>query len=126
MMERRTARRYGLFLSVNIRIHGQSDPVTYNGKTRDISNRGGYFTTENKLNVGAALDLTVTFPVELTLGAEALVQTKSTVLRVDKSSTKGDCRFGVAVLFKRCGIVRNESANCPVSREELRIAAPLP
>lgn len=110
MMDRRTARRYELSLPVNIRIPVQTDPVTCNGKTRDISTRGVYLTTENDLNVGAELDLTVTLPAEVTRGAEVLVRTKCTVLRVDKSSTNGDCRVGVAALFKRYEIVRNESA----------------
>jgi hypothetical protein len=110
MMERRTARRYELYLPVNIRTLVQTDPVTRNGKTRDISNRGVYFTTENNLNVSAELDLTVTLPAEVTRGPEVLVRIKSTVLRVDKSSTKGDCRVGVVALFNRHDIVRNESA----------------
>jgi c-di-GMP-binding flagellar brake protein YcgR len=109
MMERRTARRYELYLPVNIRTLVQTDPVTYNGKTRDISNHGVYFTTGNNLNVGAELDLTVTLPAEVTRGPEVLVRIKSTVLRVDKSSANGDCRVGVAALFKRYDIVRNES-----------------
>ena len=108
-MERRTARRYELSLSIYIGIPVQTNPVTYNGKTRDISNHGVYFTTGNNLNVGAELDLTVTLPAEVTRGPEVLVRIKSTVLRVDKSSANGDCRVGVAALFKRYDIVRNES-----------------
>ena len=109
MMERRTARRYELSLPVNIRIPVQTNPVTYNGKTRDISNHGVYFTTGSNLNVGAELDLTVTLPAEVTRGGEVLVRIKSTVLRVDKSLANGDCRVGVAAIFKRYDIVRNES-----------------
>ena len=109
MMERRTARRYELSLPVNIRIPVQTNPVTYNGKTRDISNHGVYFTTGNNLNVGAELDLTVTLPAEVTRGGEVLVRIKSTVLRADKSLANGDCRVGVAAIFKRYDIVCNES-----------------
>jgi PilZ domain len=110
MTERRTARRYELSLPVNISIPAQTAPVSYKGRTSDISTRGVHFISEKDLKVGDDLDLTVTLLAELTGGAEVLVQTRSTVIRVEKRSGYGNCRVGVAASFKRYEIVRCESA----------------
>jgi len=110
MIERRISQRFELSLPVKIQISAQSDAQAYDGKTSDISPLGVHFIVENGLNVGAELNLTVTLPAEVTGGAEVLVQTKSTVLRVEKSSANGDCRVRVAALFRQCEIVRNKSA----------------
>ncbi len=109
MKERRTAHRYELSLPVKIRIPAYPDAVTYDGKTLDISTQGVHFIIENDLNVGVELDLTVTLPAEITGGAEVFLRTKSTVIRVEKSSVDGERRVGVAALFKQYEFVRNES-----------------
>ncbi len=111
MTERRTVRRYELSLPVKIRIPAQSDAVTYDGKTRDMSTRGVHFIIENDLKVGVELDLTVTLPVEITGGAEVFLRTKSTVIRVENSSADGERRVDVAALFKKYDFVRNESTS---------------
>ena len=97
MKERRASRRYELSLPIKIRIPAQTDAVTCNGKTRDISTGGVHFLIENDLNVGAELELTVTLPTEVTGGVNALVQAEGTVLRVEK----GSGHVGVAALIRQ-------------------------
>ena len=105
MKERRASQRYALSLPITIRIPAQTDALTCNGKTRDISTEGVHFIIENDLNVGAELDLTVTLPTQVTGGVNVLVRAEGTVLRVERNS---GC-VGVAALIKRYDIVRDES-----------------
>src|SRR3989475_9415407 len=60
MTERRAAHRYDLSLPVIIRVPYDKDGPTRNGKTRDISTRGVYFTIDQDLAAGAELDITLT------------------------------------------------------------------
>jgi len=53
MTDRRTARRYDLSLPVIIRLPIEKELSTRNGKTRDISTRGVYFTLEEGMNSGS-------------------------------------------------------------------------
>jgi hypothetical protein len=60
--EHRTTRRYDISLPVIIRVRLEKEAASRTGKTRDISSRGVYFTTDNDLSAGAELDLTLTLP----------------------------------------------------------------
>ncbi len=109
MTERRTARRYDLSLPVIIRIPVEKDAASRNGKTRDISTRGVYFTIDNDLNDGTELDLTMTLPAEVTGGTEVLIRAIGKVVRIEKRSEDGSQRVGVAAAIERYEIVRNEA-----------------
>lgn len=106
MTDRRTARRYDLSLPVLIRVPVERD--AHDGKTRDISTRGVYFTIEDNLTAGAELDLTMTLPAEVTGGTEVFIRAIGKVVRVEKTAGN-DGRHGVAALIQRYEIVRNES-----------------
>jgi hypothetical protein len=108
MKDRRTARRYELSLPLNVRA--SEDAAFKTGTTRDISNRGVYFTIDIDLNSGADLDLNVTLPAEITTGdSEVFIRTTGKVLRVDKQPGNGDRRVGVAAVFETYEIVRSKS-----------------
>jgi hypothetical protein len=109
MTERRTARRYDLALPVIIRIPLEKDKSTRNGKTRDISTRGIYFTIDRDLSAGAELDITLKLPAEVTRGSEVLVQATGKVIRVERTPDDGSTKVGVAAIIERYEIVRNES-----------------
>ena len=109
MTERRTARRYDLSLPVIIRIPVEKDAASRNGKTRDISTRGVYFTIDNDLKDGAELDLTMTLPAEVTGGTEVFIRAMGKVVRIEKRSEDGEQRVGVAAVIERYEIVRNEA-----------------
>lgn len=109
MTERRTARRYDLSLPVIIRIPVERESAR-NGKTRDISTRGVYFTVEQDLNAGAELDITLTLPSEVTRGSEVFIRAMGKVVRVEKRPENGSTRVGVAAVIERYEIIRNEPA----------------
>jgi len=85
MTERRTARRYDLSLPVIIRVPVDREASSRNGKTRDISTRGVYFTIDEELGPGAELDITLTLPAEVTRGSEVFIRAMGKVVRVDKN-----------------------------------------
>jgi c-di-GMP-binding flagellar brake protein YcgR len=108
MTDRRTARRYDLSLPVNIRLPIEKE-VSRNGKTRDISTRGVYFTLEEDMNSGSELDITLTLPAEVTRGSEVFIRAMGKVVRVDRRPEDGSTRVGVAAVIERYEIIRNES-----------------
>ena len=108
MTDRRTARRYDLSLPVMIRLPIEKDASSHNGKTRDISTRGVYFTLEEGLNSGSELDITLTLPGEVTHGSEVFIRATGKVVRVEKRPDNGSTRVGVAAVIERYEIIRNE------------------
>ena len=108
MKNRRTARRYDLFLPVMVLASIDADAAPRTGRTRDISTRGVYFTIDNDLDTGAELSLKITFPAEGTTGGpEVFLKATGKVTRVDKCSGNGDRKVSVAVMFKMHEMVRN-------------------
>lgn|SRR5690242_209904 len=110
MTERRSARRYDLSLPIIIRIPVDKAVGSKNGRTRDISTRGVYFTLEQNLEAGAELDITLTLPTEITRGTEVQVRAQGRVIRVDQQSDDEDTRVGVAAVIERYDIIRGEAA----------------
>jgi len=108
MADRRTARRYDLSLPVIIRAAVEREAPQHNGKTRDISVRGVYFTIDDDLNAGAELDITLTLPAEITRGSEVFIRATGKVVRVEKRPDNGSSRIGVAAVIERYEIIRNE------------------
>jgi hypothetical protein len=108
MTERRTARRYDLSLPVMIRVPVEQANSSRNGKTRDISTRGIYFTIDQDLGAGAELDITLTLPAEVTRGTEVFIRAMGKVIRVDKAPENNSPRVGVAAVIERYEIVRTD------------------
>lgn len=108
MSERRTARRYDLTLPVIIRVPVDKDTSSRNGRTRDISTRGLYFTIDQDLGTGAELDITLTLPSEVTRGSEVFIRAMGKVVRVDKSAEDSSSRIGVAAVIERYEIIRTD------------------
>jgi c-di-GMP-binding flagellar brake protein YcgR len=108
MTERRNARRYDLSLPVIIRTPIEKELSPRNGKTRDISTRGLYFTLDKDLGAGTELDITLTLPSEVTRGSEVFIRAMGKVVRVDKQAENGSGRIGVAAVIERYEIVRTD------------------
>jgi c-di-GMP-binding flagellar brake protein YcgR len=94
---------------VIIRLPIEKELSTRNGKTRDISTRGVYFTLEEGMNSGSELDITLTLPAEVTRGSEVFIRAMGKVVRVEKRPDDGSTRVGVAAVIERYEIIRNES-----------------
>lgn len=110
MTERRAARRYDLSLPVIIRVPVDKEAISRNGKTRDISTRGIYFTIDKDVETGAELDITLTLPAEITRGTEVFVRAQGKVVRVEKKVNDGHEHVGVAAVIERYDIIRGKSA----------------
>ncbi len=110
MTERRAVRRYDLSLPVIIRVPIDKETSARNGKTRDISTRGVYFTIDHDLLAGAELDITLTLPAEITRGTEVYVRAQGKVVRVERRPEGGSERVGVAAVIERYDIIRGEAA----------------
>jgi hypothetical protein len=110
MTERRAARRYDLSLPVIIRVPVEKTVSARNGRTRDISTRGVYFTLEQDLESGTELDITLTLPAEITRGTEVFVRAQGRVIRVDRRNDDASKHVGVAAVIERYDIIRGETA----------------
>lgn len=109
MSERRTARRYELSLPVVVRGPQQRQVDPRNGKTRDISTRGVYFTIDQDLTPGSELDFTLTLPAEITRGTEVFIRAHGKVVRIEKKQEDGSVRMGVAAVIEKYDIIRTET-----------------
>jgi hypothetical protein len=112
MTDRRTARRYDLSLPVMFRVTVGKQTCSPNGTTRDISTRGVYLVIDKDVNAGAAVDLAVTLPGQVTGDAEVIIRIVGKVVRVDNLAEDGHQLVGVAAVIIRYQIVRNESRVC--------------
>jgi len=110
MTERRAARRYDLSLPVIIRVPMARESEARNGRTRDISTRGVYFTLDQDLSPGSELDITLTLPAEITQGTEVFVRAQGKVVRVERKGEDGNLNVGVAAVIERYDIIRGEAA----------------
>jgi hypothetical protein len=106
MKERRASRRFSLSVPVIVRSSVDAGSRC-NGKTRNISTRGVYFTYNAKLGVGAERNLTMIFPAECTGGSEVRIHAVGRIVRVEPLSTNGHQTIGVAAEIEQCEIVRN-------------------
>ena len=111
MKDRRTARRYDLSLPVIVRAPIEKEGAPQTGKTRDISNRGVYFTIDTSLSAGDELDLTMILPAEVTGSVEVFIRATGKVIRVDKRSENCDQNVDVVAVFEMYEIVRNNDVN---------------
>jgi hypothetical protein len=98
-------------LPVVIRIPVDKTTDSQNGRTRDISTRGVYFTLDKDLEAGAELDITLTLPSEITRGTEVLVRAQGRVIRVEHDDQEESKRVGVAAVIERYDIIRGERSN---------------
>ena len=108
MNERRAAHRYDLSLPVIIRVPVEKENLPRNGKTRDISTRGLYFTIDQDLNAGTQLDITLTLSSEVTRGSDVFIRATGKVVRVENKADNGSSHVGVAAVIERYEIIRSE------------------
>jgi hypothetical protein len=107
MEERRGAHRYRLPLSLVVKLMpASSEPELLHARTRDVSTRGLYFTTDRKLPVGMKVDLSLTLPKEVTQGSPVIVAAQARVVRQEEKSENSARRVGIAAQFEQYNLVR--------------------
>lgn len=96
--ERRTEERYTLRLPVIVRSldNGTQQQTCV---THDVSARGAFFHLESKLPEGAAIEMILTLPSEITLTESLRVRCRGKVVRVIESAP--GARIGIAAVIEQ-------------------------
>ena len=103
MEERRSSRRYTMALPVTIRgNNGHKNTPEKNGKTRDVSFRGLYFTTDAEYDAGTEIEFILTLPKEITLATDVNIHCYGQVVRVESK----EAGSGVAARIDRYEFVQ--------------------
>ena len=95
-VERRAGQRFEYHLPVTIRLIENS--AEFAGCTENLSTRGAFLYADRPIVEGAAVELTLTMPSEITLGEKMRVRCKGRVLRAIRS--QGGTKSGIAVHFE--------------------------
>jgi hypothetical protein len=106
MGERRKARRYEVYLPLQVCTSRHRPAEFHTAQLRDISRSGIYFHSGVALEPGTSIELTFALPTERSPGASVLVRASARALRV--SELKGELApiFGVAATIDRIDFVR--------------------
>ncbi|MBZ5501556.1 MAG: PilZ domain-containing protein [Acidobacteriia bacterium] len=111
MGERRKARRYEIYLPVQVCLSGRRPVEFCTGQLRDISRMGIYFLSDVELEPGTAMELTFALPTESDRKFSVLVRASARALRT--SPLEGDITpvYGVAASIDRLDFVRPVAQN---------------
>jgi hypothetical protein len=106
MGERRNARRYEVYLPLQVCTSRKRPAEFHTAQLRDISRTGIYFQSGTVIEPGANMELTFALPTERDRGNSVLVRASARALRV--STIKGESApvFGVAATIDRIDFVR--------------------
>ncbi len=106
MGERRKARRYEVYLPLQVCLSRQRPTEFHTAQLRDISRSGLYFHSTIPIDKGVGMELTFALPTERERGKSVLVRASAKVLRV--SQIDGDLAptYGVAASIDRLDFIR--------------------
>jgi len=106
MGERRKARRYEVYLPLQVCTSRHRPADFQTAQLRDISRSGIYFHSGVAFEPGASIELTFALPTERDRGTSVLVRASAKALRV--SEIKGELTpiYGVAATIDRIDFVR--------------------
>lgn len=80
-VERRAGQRFPYLLPVSLREISSGNEVL--GFTQDVSSRGVFIFVDKPLQAGAAIEVTLNMPSEITLGESMRVRCRGHILRVE-------------------------------------------
>jgi len=110
MTERRKARRYEVYLPVQVCMAKKRPIEFYTGQLRDVSRSGIFFHSNIELEAGAGLELTFALPQERDRGSSVLVRASARTLRSTEVPGELTPLFGVAAAIDRIDFVRPVSS----------------
>jgi hypothetical protein len=111
MPERRTARRYEVYLPLQVCTSRTRPAEFHTAQLRDISRSGIYFQSPVSINPGQNLELTFSLPAERDRGTSVLVRASAKALRISPIAGEITPVFGVAATIDRIDFVRPVSAH---------------
>jgi hypothetical protein len=106
MGERRKARRYEVYLPVQVCLAKHRPADFHTGQLRDVSRSGIFFHSQVPLEPGTHVELTFSLPGERERGTSVLVRASARALRVDALQGEITPLFGVAATIDRLDFVR--------------------
>jgi hypothetical protein len=106
MGERRKARRYEVYLPLQVCI-SRKGPVDFQtAQLRDISRSGIYFHSSSCIEPGCGMELTFALPTDRDSGASVLIRASAKALRVSELQGELTPIYGVAASIDRIDFVR--------------------
>jgi PilZ domain len=106
MRERRKARRYEIYLPLQVCVSSKRPAVFHTAQLRDISATGVYFHLSMTLDPGARMELTFALPTDNNRGTSVLIRASAKALRVSPLQGEEEPLFGVAASIDRIDFVR--------------------
>lgn len=111
MGERRKARRYEVYLPLQVCISRRRPAEFHTAQLRDISRSGIYFQSSVSVDPGAGMELTFALPTDKERGASVLVRASAKALRI--AAVEGELTpiYGIAASIDRIDFVRPVATN---------------
>jgi PilZ domain len=111
MGERRKARRYEVYLPLQVCVSRKRPAEFHTAQLRDISRTGIYFQSSVSVDPGAGMELTFALPTDKDRGASVLVRASAKALRI--STVEGELTpiYGIAASIDRIDFVRPVATN---------------
>lgn len=106
MGERRKARRYEVYLPVQVCTSKQRPVQFWTGQLRDVSRTGIFFHSDVPIESGAGLELTFSLPAERDRGTSVLVRASARTIRTSQLDGEITPLYGVAAAIDRIDFVR--------------------
>jgi hypothetical protein len=111
MGERRKARRYEVYLPLQVCMSRRKPAEFHTAQLRDISRTGIYFHSNVAIESGASVELTFALPTEKERGSSVLVRASAKALRVAELENEVAPVYGVAATIDRIDFVRPVMTN---------------
>lgn len=111
MGERRKARRYEVYLPLQVCTSRRRPAEFHTGQLRDISRTGVYFQSNVPFDPGTRMELTFALPTERDTNATALIRASAEVLRIATFEDEVAPVYGIAATIERIDFVRPVLAN---------------
>lgn len=111
MGERRKARRYEVYLPLQVCTSRRRPAEFYTAQLRDISRTGVYFHSSVPIEPGTKMELTFALPTEREAGTSALIRASAEALRVSALDDESAPIYGIAATIERIDFVRPVIAN---------------
>jgi hypothetical protein len=111
MGERRKARRYEVYLPLQVCMSRRKPAEFHTAQLRDISRTGLYFHSNVAIESGAGIELTFALPTEKERGNSVLVRASAKALRVSPLEDEVAPVYGVAAVIDRIDFVRPVMTN---------------
>jgi hypothetical protein len=106
MTDRRRAKRFELYVPIQLSVGGIRQREYYTAHLRDISTHGIYFHSQGLITAGTNLELTFSLPLDQGQGLKVLVRASAKSLRVDAIKGDDGTFYGVAAALNRIDFVR--------------------